>query len=38
MYSGEYLLLSNGRVYNNQVYYDAEESMDNPRSIKNIEK
>ena len=38
MHHGDYLLLSNGKVMQNQVCYDAEESADHPRSIKDIKK
>lgn len=38
MFSGEYLLLSDGFIMSNQVYYDAEEAMDDPMVMKDIRK
>jgi len=38
IFSGDYLLLSNGVISGNQVYYDAEEAVNHPRTIRNMKK
>ena len=38
MFTGDYLLLSNGFVKGNQVYYDAEEAVSLTKAIQDIKK
>lgn len=38
MYTGDYLLLSDGVINHNQVYYDAEETIKFNKAILDIKK
>ena len=38
MFTGDYLLLSEGFAKGHQVFYDAEEAVDHPKVVKEIKK